>query len=320
MKLLRLVPDNTSYPFMRWRKVSFPFSALISLVSVLAFLWLGMNVGIDFKGGSLVEMQARSGTADLAKIRAQAGGLGIGPVEIQSFGNASDVLLQVELQPDGEVGQKRVVDRITETFGKDYDLRRIETVGPRVSGELVRDGTIGILLSLLAITIYLWFRFEWQFAVGAIIATMHDLVLTIGLYAITRLHFDATSIAAILTIVGCSLNDTVVIYDRIREMMRKYKRMPTDVMIDQAINSTLSRSVITHITVTLALLGLAFFGGEVIRGFTIAMLFGVVVGTYSSVFIAAPVLIYLGVRVGDGRMAEADKAEKTAGKPRPASV
>ena len=155
MKLLRLVPDNTNYPFMRWRKLSFPFSAAISVVCVVAFLLFGMNVGIDFKGGSLIEMQAKSGTADLAAIRAQAGKLGIGTVEIQGFGNAADVLLQIELQPDGEAGQKRVVDRVTETFGKDYDLRRIETVGPRVSGELVRDGTIGILLSLFAITIYL---------------------------------------------------------------------------------------------------------------------------------------------------------------------
>ncbi len=323
MKLLRLVPDHTSYPFMRWRRVSFPFSALASIICVVGFLVLGMNVGIDFRGGTLVEMQAKSGQADLAKIRATAGTLGIGGVEIQGFGNKADVLLQVELQPDGEQGQKRVVDAITSTFGKDYNLRRIETVGPRVSGELVRDGTIGILLSLVAITIYLWFRFEWQFAVGAIIATAHDLVLTIGFYAISRIHFDATSIAAILTIIGYSLNDTVVIYDRIREMMRKYKKMHTDDMIDQAVNSTLSRSVITHVTTTLALVGLAVFGGEVIRGFTIAMLFGVMVGTYSSVFIAAPILIYLGVRT-DGRTApEPEKAEKRAGKapaPRAASV
>ena len=177
-----------------------------------------------------------------------------------------------------------------------------------------------MLLSLIAITVYLWFRFEWQFAVGAIIATMHDLVLTIGFYAASRLQFDSTSIAAILTIVGYSLNDTVVIYDRIREMMRKYKKMPTDQMIDVAVNSTLSRSVVTHVTVFLALVGLVAFGGEGIRGFSLAMLFGVVVGAYSSVFIAAPILIYLGVKVGEGRSATAAAEQTAAGRPAPARV
>ncbi|MBY0612274.1 MAG: protein translocase subunit SecF [Beijerinckiaceae bacterium] len=299
MKLLRIVPDDTKYPFMKWRRWSFPFSALISVISVVAFFTLGMNVGIDFRGGSLFEMQAKSGKADIAAIRAQVAGLNIGGAEIQAFGTDADVLVQVELQPDGEIGQKRVVDLMHSTFDKDFEIRRTETVGPRVSGELVRDGTIGVLLALVAITIYLWFRFEWEFAVGAMIATMHDLVLTIGFYAIARLHFDQTSIAAILTIVGYSLNDTVVIYDRIREMMRKYKRMSIGEMMDIAVNATLSRSVVTHVTVLLALIGLVIFGGEVIRGFSLAMLFGVVVGTYSSVFIAAPILIYLGVKVAD---------------------
>jgi preprotein translocase subunit SecF len=319
MKLLRIVPDDTKFPFMGWRRLSFLVSAILSVISVAAFLAFGMNVGIDFKGGSLVELQAKNGTADLAQIRVEAGKLNIGGVEIQGFGTAADVLVQVELQPDGEIGQKRVIEKLKQAFEKDYNFRRIETVGPRVSGELVRDGTIGILLSLVAITVYLWFRFEWQFAVGALIATMHDLVLTIGFYAIARLTFDTTSIAAILTIVGYSLNDTVVIYDRIREMLRKYKRMSTDDMIDIAVNSTLSRSVVTHVTTFLALLGLAFFGGEVIRGWTLAMLFGVIVGTYSSVFIAAPILIYLGVKVGDGRLAD-DKSPTPQAAKAPAAI
>ena len=315
MKLLRIVPDDTKYPFMGWRRWSFPFSALLSVVSVAAFLILGMNVGIDFRGGSLFEMQAKSGKADISAIRTQVAGLNIGGAEIQAFGSEADVLVQVELQPDGEVGQKRVVEAMHATFDKDFDIRRTETVGPRVSSELVRDGTIGVLLALLCITIYLWFRFEWEFAVGAMVATMHDLVLTIGFYAIARLHFDQTSIAAILTIVGYSLNDTVVIYDRIREMMRKYKKMSVDEMMDIAVNATLSRSVVTHVTVLLALIGLVIFGGEVIRGFSLAMLFGVVVGTYSSVFIAAPILIYLGVKVGSVKAdAKEPDAPKSAAK------
>ena len=313
MKLLRIVPDDTKYPFMAWRRWSFPFSALISVISVVAFFALGMNVGIDFRGGSLFEIQAKSGKADIASIRAQVAALNIGGAEIQAFGSDADVLIQVELQPDGEVGQKRVVELMHKTFDKDFDIRRTETVGPRVSGELVRDGTIGVLLALFAITIYLWFRFEWEFAVGAMIATMHDLVLTIGFYSISRLHFDQTSIAAILTIVGYSLNDTVVIYDRIREMMRKYKRMSIGDMMDIAVNATLSRSVVTHVTVLLALFGLVIFGGEVIRGFSLAMLFGVVVGTYSSVFIAAPILIYLGVKVGDVKSETPEPAKAKAG-------
>ena len=311
MKLLRIVPDDTKFPFMAWRRWSFPFSAFISVISVVAFFAFGMNVGIDFRGGSLFEMQAKSGKADVGAIRSQVAGLNIGGAEIQAFGSDADVLVQIELQPDGEAGQKRVVEVMHKTFDKDFDIRRTETVGPRVSGELVRDGTIGVLLALVAITIYLWFRFEWEFAVGAMIATMHDLVLTIGFYAIARLHFDQTSIAAILTIVGYSLNDTVVIYDRIREMMRKYKRMTIGDMMDIAVNATLSRSVVTHVTVLLALFGLVIFGGEVIRGFSLAMLFGVVVGTYSSVFIAAPILIYLGVKVGDVK-AEASAPSKSA--------
>ena len=313
MKLLRIVPDDTRYPFMGWRRWSFPFSALISVVSVAAFFILGMNVGIDFRGGSLFEMQARSGKADIAAIRQQVSALNIGGAEIQAFGSDADVLVQIELQPDGEAGQKRVVDAMHTAFDRTFDIRRTETVGPRVSGELVRDGTIGVLLALVAITIYLWFRFEWEFAVGAMVATMHDLVLTIGFYAIARLHFDQTSIAAILTIVGYSLNDTVVIYDRIREMMRKFKRMPTETMMDIAVNATLSRSVVTHVTVLLALIGLVAFGGEVIRGFSLAMLFGVVVGTYSSVFIAAPILIYLGVKVSDVKVDASDPARAKTG-------
>jgi preprotein translocase SecF subunit len=300
MKLLRIVPDNTKFGFMRFRRVSFPFSALASIVAVVAFLVLGMNVGIDFKGGTVVELQAKAERADIARIRAAAGTLDLGDVEVQEFGTPRDVLLRIGLQQGGDRAQAEVVARLRQVFAADYEFRKVEVVGPRVSQELVQNGTIGVLLAILVILVYLWFRYEWQFAVGAVIATMHDLVLTVGFYALTQLQFDQTSIAAILTIIGYSLNDTVVVYDRVRELLRKYKKLPMSDLLDLAMNSTLTRTVITSMTTILALIALAVFGGEVIRGFCLAMLFGVLIGTYSSIFVAAPILIYLGVKVGDG--------------------
>lgn len=300
MKLLRLIPDNTRFGFMKFRAVSFPFSALASIVAVVAFLTVGMNVGIDFKGGTVVELQAKAEKADIAAVRAAAEKLSLGDVEVQEFGSKRDVLLRVGLQPGGDKAQADVVVKLRQVFEKDYDFRRVEVVGPRVSEELVQNGTIGVLLAILVILIYLWFRYEWQFAVGAVIATMHDLVLTVGFYAVTQLQFDQTSIAAILTIIGYSLNDTVVVYDRVRELLRKYKKIHIDEILDLSMNTTLSRTVVTSVTTMIALVALAIFGGDVIRGFCLAMLFGVVIGTYSSIFIAAPILIYLGVRVGDG--------------------
>ncbi|MCA0401072.1 MAG: protein translocase subunit SecF [Proteobacteria bacterium] len=311
MKLLRIVPDNTRFGFMRFRRVSFPFSAIGSIVAVVAFLWIGMNVGIDFKGGTVAELQAKSETADLGAIREAAGKLNLGDVEVQEYGTKRDVLLRVGLQPGGDKVQADVVVKLRATFEDKYDFRRVEVVGPRVSQELVQNGTIGVLLALLAILIYLWLRYEWQFAVGATIATMHDLVLTIGFYSVTQLQFDQTSIAAILTIIGYSLNDTVVVYDRVRELLRKYKKIQLHDLLDLAMNSTLTRTVITSVTTILALIFLGIFGGDAIRGFCLAMLFGVVIGTYSSIFIAAPILIYLGVRVGEGAASGAPKSNGT---------
>jgi preprotein translocase subunit SecF len=307
MKLLRLIPDNTRFGFMRFRRVSFPFSALASIVSVVAFLWIGMNVGIDFKGGTVVEIQAKAEKADVAAIRAAGDGLNLGEFEVQEFGSPRDVLLRVGLQPGGDKAQAEVVAKLRTVFEDKYEFRRVEVVGPRVSEELVQNGTIGVLLSIVVILIYLWFRYEWQFAVGAVIASMHDLVLTIGFYAVTQLQFDQTSIAAILTIIGYSLNDTVVVYDRVRELLRKYKKITIADLLDLSMNSTLSRTIITSITTILALIALAIFGGDVIRGFCLALLFGIVIGTYSSIFIAAPILIYLGVRVGDAAPAASGK-------------
>jgi preprotein translocase subunit SecF len=270
---------------------------------------IGLNFGIDFTGGTLIEMKAISGKADIAAVRKATVEIGIGDVEVQEFGNLGEVSLRFALQAGGDKGQQVVVERVRGTFGGEYEFRRVEVVGPRVSGELVQSGILGVVLSVLAVLIYLWFRFEWQFALGAMIANVHDIVLTIGFMSVTQVDFDLTSIAALLTILGYSLNDTVVIYDRIREMLRKFKKMPMTDLLNASVNQTLSRSVITHVTVSLALLALLLFGGQAIHSFTATMMFGVVlVGTYTSVFIAAPILIYLGVGTGRDALSKSDKS------------
>jgi preprotein translocase subunit SecF len=309
--LLRIVPDDTKFDFMRFRRISFPISAVLSIIAILLYFFHGLNFGIDFIGGTLIEVQSKSGSADLAKMRSTLGGLGLGEVQLQEFGSPADVLIRVAQQPGGEEAQTAAINKVREALGTEVDYRRIEVVGPRVSTELLATSTIGLGLAIFAILIYLWFRFEWQFALGAMIANVHDLVLTIGYMSLTQIDFDLASIAALLTILGYSLNDTVVIYDRIREMLRRYKRMPMPDLLNISVNSTLSRSIITHVTVTLALLALLFFGGHAIHSFIATMIFGVVlVGTYTSVFIAAPILIYLGV--GTGRMEAEEPAAKQA--------
>ena len=300
--LLRLVPDDTKFPFIRWRRIFFPLSALVTVISLGAFAVAGLNLGIDFRGGTLIEVQARSASADLAAMRTTLGGLNLGDVQLQEFGSPRDVLIRFEQQPGGDAAQLAVVEKVRQILGDQFEFRRVEVVGPTVSAELLRAGVIGVALSLLCIWVYLWFRFEWQFAVGAMIATLHDLTVIIGFYAITQVDFDLSAVAVVLTIAGYSLNDTVVVFDRIRELLRKYKKMPFSELLDSAINSTLPRTVITGATTFLALLGLTFFGGEVLAAFTQAMLVGVVIGIYSTTFIASPILIYLGVRpqtVGD---------------------
>jgi preprotein translocase subunit SecF len=299
VRLLRIVPDDTKFDFVRFRRISFPISALLSIAAIVLYFTHGLNFGIDFVGGTVMEVRAKVGDADLAKMRGTMGGLGLGEFQLQQFGSPSDVLIRISQQPGGDAAQQTAVEKVKTALGDEVEYRRVEVVGPRVSGELLSYGIMGLMFAICAIFIYLWFRFEWQFALGAMIANVHDLVLTIGFMSIAQIDFDLTSIAALLTILGYSLNDTVVIYDRIREMLRRYKRLPMPDLLNASINSTLSRSVITHVTVTLALLALLLFGGNAIHSFTATMMFGVVlVGTYTSIFIAAPILIYLGVGLG----------------------
>ncbi|MDG4874408.1 protein translocase subunit SecDF [Mesorhizobium sp. WSM4935] len=290
------IPPGTKIPFMGIRRWTFALSSLLSVLSVIGFLTIDINYGIDFKGGSMIEVQAKQGNADLGDIRNRLSELNIGEIQVQQFGAPNDVLIRVGTQDAGENAEQTVIDKVRGELQDQYDFRRVEVVGPTVSGELAKQGTIAMLIALVGILLYVWFRFEWQFAVGAIIATVHDVVMTIGFFVLTGLEFNQSSLAAILTIIGYSLNDTIVVYDRVREDLRKYKKMPLPQLLNNAINETLSRTTLTSVTTILALLALVLFGGEVIRSFTLAMLFGVVFGTYSSIFIAAPLLILFRLR------------------------
>ncbi len=302
--LLRLIPNKTDIKFIRFRMIAMVISVALLLASAGMFFVVGLNYGIDFKGGTLIEV-GTEGPADIGAIRGILSPLGFGEVEVQEFGAPDDVLIRIEEQSGGgtereaELAQQAAVTATRAALDAAFpgiEYRRVEVVGPKVSGELVKAGTIAVVLAVLAVFVYIMFRFEWQFALGAVFALTHDVILTIGVFSLFKLEFNLSIIAAILTIVGYSLNDTVVVYDRIRENLRKYKRMPLQNLLDQSINDTLSRTVMTSVTTLLALLALYIFGGEVIRGFTFAMIWGVLVGTYSSIFIASPVLLMLGVK------------------------
>src|SRR5579864_5997108 len=303
--VIRRVPK---IDFMRWHLFGFAFSLALTTLTVGLFLTVGLNYGIDFVGGTLIEAKTTGGPADLAAMRAKLDGLHLGEASLQQFGSPDDVLIRLPQQPGGDAAQMKAVQLARDALGAGIDYRRTEVVGPSVGSELIRNGVLATVLALGAILIYIWFRFEWQFGVGATIATLHDVITTVGLFAIFQLEFNLTTLAAILTVAGYSINDTVVIYDRVRESMRKYRTMSFRDLINLALNETLSRTILTVSTVALAVLSLLFLGGEVLRGFSIAMLWGVVIGTYSSLFIAAPVLYY----VRPNRAAIARSGERAA--------
>lgn len=299
-------PHGLRLNFMRLRDICVGLSVLMMIGSIAIIIIDGFNFGVDFKGGSMIEMQAKSGQADIGKMRETIGGLGLGDVQIQEFGSPSDALIRIEQQDGGEEAQQAAADKVKDALAADYNERRREVVGPAVSSELRITGTYAVLAAILAIVAYVWFRFEWQFAMGTIIALSHDVLITAGVFSFFQLDFDLSTVAALLTILGYSVNDTVVVADRIRENLRKFKKMEINELLNLSINETLSRTVLTGITTIAVLIALYFFGGEVIRNFVFAMLFGVLIGTYSSIFIAAPVLDYLGVR----RDVVGDKPEK----------
>jgi len=300
MRSFRLIPDNTRIPFVRYQYWAYGFTTVIFLMTLILLPTKGLNLGIDFRGGILIEVGMPGSAVDLATMRATLGDLGLGEVALQEFGQPNDILIRVQRQEGGEAGQRVAVDKVkralAERFGDGVSYRRVEFVGPKVSADLMWDGIQASVYALLAIMVYVWFRFEWQYAVGAILATFHDAFTTLGVFSLFGLEFNLTTVAAVLTIIGYSINDTVVIYDRVRENLRKFKSMPLADLIDRSINETLARTVMTSLTTMLAVLALVIFGGPVIRGFAIAVTWGIVIGTYSSVYVAAPMVLHLRLR------------------------
>jgi preprotein translocase SecF subunit len=297
MWTLKLVPAETKVDFIRLHIASFIVSISLVIASLGLFFTQGLNFGIDFKGGTLIEI-GTNGPADIAGLRDVIGSLDLGEVQIQEFGSPEDVLIRVGEKANATDNAENLsaVDQIRNALPQDVTFRRVEVVGPQISGELVRAGFLAVTVAIGLMLFYIWLRFEWQFSVGAVLALIHDIILTIGVFCLIQLEFNLSIIAAILTIVGYSMNDTVVVYDRVRENLRRFKKMPLSDLANLSINSTLSRTVMTSVTTLLALFSLYILGGEVIRGFTLAMIWGVFVGTYSSIFIASPVLMYLGVK------------------------
>tara|TARA_B100000676_G_scaffold312473_1_gene386854 strand:+ start:2158 stop:3021 length:864 start_codon:yes stop_codon:yes gene_type:complete len=278
------------------------------LLSFALFFGRGLNLGIDFLGGILLEVKT-DGPADIADLRIKINDLNLGDTSLQEFGAKDTVLIRVQRQKGGDDAQKLAVDKIKEGLGSSViEYRRTEFVGPTVGAELKEAAIWAVLAAVGAILLYIWFRFEWQFGVGAVIALTHDVITTIGLFALLQLEFNVSTVAAVLTIAGYSINDTVVVYDRVRENLRRYKRLSLIELFNRSINETLARTVMTSVTTLLALLALFFFGGEVIRGFSIALIWGVFVGTYSSIALAVPLLVFL--NIDRGALSEAEEVEK----------
>jgi preprotein translocase subunit SecF len=282
MLLLRLVPSDTNIQFINKRFIAMALSAFLVATSVGLYVTKGLNLGIDFLGGIMLEVKTK-GPADVAALRAKVGDLGLGDVSLQSFGEPDVVLIRLQRQEGGDNAQQEAVAKV---------------VGPTVGAELQESAFLAVVAAIAAIMLYVWFRFEWQFGVGAIIALAHDVLTTIGLFSLFSLEFNLSTVAAVLTIAGYSINDTVVVFDRVRENMRKFKKMPLPELFNRSINETLSRTINTSLTTMLALFALFLFGGEVIRGFTVAMMWGIFIGTYSSIALAVPLLLYLNVHRG----------------------
>ena len=297
--MLRLISDNTTIKFIRLKTFSFSLSAALSILAILSVVFIGLNFGIDFKGGILLEVRTANNVS-ISDIRKEVSNLNIGEVSIQEFGAKSDYLIRVERQKGSDNAQQIAVEALkgvlNSAFADGIEYRRLEYVGPTVSKDLISDGVMAIFFAIVAMLAYIWFRFELPFAIGAIVALLHDIILTLGVFSILGLEFNLSTVAAILLIIGYSMNDTVVVYDRIRENLRKFKKMELKSLLDKSINETLTRTINTTITTMLALGALYLIGGQIISDFAFAMLWGIIVGTYSSIFIASTILVYLNIR------------------------
>jgi preprotein translocase subunit SecF len=310
MPLFRLVPDDTKIQFMKGRIAGLVTSAILSIASIILFFNPGLNYGVDFRGGIMVELKT-TGPADFGALRSAVEKLDVGPVQLQQFGAPDDVMIRLQRQKGGDDAQQVAINKVKTEIAADFpgsEIRRVEAVGATVSDELFQQGMLALGLALLAMLVYIWFRFEWEFGVGAVVTLLLDVTKTIGFYAITQLQFDLTSIAAILTIMGYSINDKVVVYDRMRENLRKYKTMPLRQLIDLSINETLNRTIGVSTATFLSALPLALIASEDLRQFAIVMLFGIVISTTSSIFIAAPILLFL----GEGRLRKSTVQPKGA--------
>ena len=297
MKPFNLIPIKPKLNFLEKRKLYFFFSAFLLLVALGLFMTRSLNYGIDFKGGIMIEIRTPQ-TVNLSQMRSNLSELGLGEITIQEFGAETDFLIRIQKQDGDEKAQQVAVEKVKGALPGNIKYRRTEFVGPKVSKELFRDGVLAVLFAIIGILAYIWFRFEWQFGLGAIIALTHDVLSTVGVYSLTGLEFNLSTVAAILTIAGYSINDTVVVYDRVRENLRKYKSMALIELLNNSINETLSRTVMTSVTTLLALTALYAFGGEVIRGFSFGLIWGVLIGTYSSICVAVPLLLYLDINRG----------------------
>ena len=270
-------------------------SSILIIISLILLIFKGLNFGIDFKGGTLIELRSSDTKINVSSLRSNLNQINLGDVSVKKFGNDKDYLIKFENTDNKENIIEEIRSNLDKSFGNNFDFRRVENVGPKVSAELLKSGVIAISISLAIMLIYIWIRFEWKFSLGAIIALFHDVIVTLGLFSLLNLEINLSIIAAVLTIVGYSMNDTVVIFDRVRENLRKYSDIKISELTNISINETLSRTLITSITTLLALLSIFFFGGEVLKGFSLAMIFGVLFGTYSSIYIANTVLVRLNV-------------------------
>ncbi len=305
-------PHGTTFPIMSFRRICIGISWVLAVLSVILLFTKGLNFGVDFKGGSLFEVQSTTGPINISNLRSRLAKLDIGDIQIQGVAQPTDALVRVERRGDDKA-QQEAVKKVEEALKPDINIRRTEVVGAAVSDELKQAGILAVVCAIVGILLYIWFRFEWQFGIAAILALLHDTLIVLGAFSLLGLEFGLSEVAAVLTLAGYSINDTVVVFDRIRENLRKYKRLELTQLMDQSINETLSRTVLTATTTFIAVLALYIFGTQVIRGFSFAMLFGIVIGTWSSIFVASPFLLWIGVK-RDWSAASASERAKAAEK------
>lgn len=291
-KPIRLVPPNTRIDFMRWHKLTFGLAVIMTLASIALVAVKGLNYGIDFAGGILMEVRSPE-APDLGQLRERLDGLGVGEVALQSFGDPNTVLIRLPQQEGGEPAQQTAISKVRAELGEGWEYRRTETVGPKVGSELIKNAIIAVALAMAGIFVYVWVRYAWQFGMNALLAMLHDVITTVGLFSLLGLQFDLATVAAVLTVAGYSVNDKVVVFDRIRYEMRRYKTMSMGDVINLSVNETLSRTTVTAGLTLISVIALFLFGGEVLRGFAIALIWGIAIGTYSSICIAAAGLMNL---------------------------